>query len=140
MFQITNMWHVAIPVEDLQRSVNFYCKVLGFSLLGYDEYSSKKQAFVEVTKGGINLELFEPKTDKDSRLSRKPDHLAFEVHNMEEFYQNLKNQFIDSSKVSVSEDGMKCMSLKDPDGMPIEFFEGRHLYEEYIRSRNSVEI
>jgi glyoxylase I family protein len=135
---IKNLWHIAIPVNNLQNSVEFYRDALGFKLLGCDEYSDKRQAFIEITDGGINLELFEPIKDREERLRRRPDHLAFEAQNIEELRALLSTRQIDSiSEISIFESGMKYMGLKDPNGIPIEFFEGRHLYEEYLISRQS---
>ena len=48
-----DIWHIAIPVDDLDKSTDFYCKQLGFKLIGYDEYPSKKQAFIVTKENGM---------------------------------------------------------------------------------------
>ncbi len=127
------LWHVAIPVSNLERSVEFYTQHLGFRLLGYDEYASKKQAFVELGEGGVNLELFEPKVNVEQVLMSRPDHLAFEVEDMEQFRNHLTKCNAKAPHFDTYDTGMKCLKLSDPDGIPIEIFQGRKIYETYLK-------
>ena len=125
-----DIWHVAIPVKDLDKSVDFYCGTLGFVLIGRDDIASKKQAFVAVRKGGFSLELFQPTAFVES--PRMPDHLAFECEDLQQFRTTLAGRGLDTSKVAEYDNGVQQLRLSDPDGVTLDFFQGRKLYEDMI--------
>jgi len=126
-----DIWHVAIPVNDLNRSVKFYCDTLGFVLIGFDEYPSKKQAFIAVRKGAFTIELFEPKPRQKN--PKYPDHLAFECPNLNEYREKLlRNNLTDIPQIEIFDNGVQYLGLQDPDGITLEFFQGRHIYEQSI--------
>lgn len=131
------IWHVAIPVSDLDQAVRFYCSFLGFDLLGYDDYPTKRQAFVSVESGGFNIELFEPKEDQAQKLKFKPDHLAFEVEDINAFRTDLlaRAHGREIPQLIEFDNGVKCLELKDPDGLSVELFQGRRIYEAYLAER-----
>ncbi len=124
-----DIWHIAIPVADLDASVKFYTS-LGLSLVGTDEYPSKKQAFVATRPGGFNIELFQPKTNGSDR--RLPDHLAFDCDDLSAFRDSISAKFEGLPSIEEFDNGVKYLGLKDPDGVSIEFFEGRKIYEQSI--------
>lgn len=128
-----DIWHVAIPVKNLDKSVTFYHKILGLKLIGYDEYPSKKQAFVATKEGGFTIELFEPKGTAASKPFHQPDHLAFECKDINQFRENLlRNGFTSVPEIETFDNGVKYIGLEDPNGVNIEFFEGRSIYEKSI--------
>lgn len=125
-----DIWHIAIPVSDMAHSIQFY-KSLGFVLIGTDEGSSKRQAFLATKVGGFSIELFEPL--KPSAEFKTPDHLAFECQNIENFRNSLlSHTSLDVPKIEEFDNGVKCLNLKDPDGVTLQFFEGRAIYENSI--------
>jgi glyoxylase I family protein len=129
-----DIWHVAIPVSDLAKSEDFYVSKLGFVLVGRDEYPSKKQAFVAVQPGGFTIELFERIGKHAKEPALRPDHLAFECENIEAFRERLL--VAGSSgvpEVETFDNGVRYFGLNDPDGVYIEFFQGRKIYEAGIR-------
>ncbi len=131
------IWHVAIPVADLEKSVTFYCSSLGFKLMGRDEYPSKKQALISVEEGGFAIELFEPTQNKEEKVGSKPDHLAFEVDDLVRFRTYLveMQRITGVPEIESFDNGVKCFGLKDSDGMSIEFFQGRAFYEAFLASQ-----
>lgn len=134
-----SLWHVAIPVANLDESVSFYCHRLGFQLNGFDEYPDKKQAFIAVGDEGFNLELFEPKIKDREILGRKPDHLAFEVENLRSFRERLiQPGFSQLPEIEEFENGILHFKLSDPDGLTVQFFEGRRIYDEFLLSRRGA--
>ena len=119
------LWHVAIPVSDLERSVEFWCGRLQFALLGRAQYEDKRQAFVGTRPDGFVVELFEPLGEAAERQPKRPDHLAFECADIEAFRAAIGA----SDPVRTFENGVKFLRVADPDGVELEFFQGRAIFE-----------
>jgi catechol 2,3-dioxygenase-like lactoylglutathione lyase family enzyme len=119
------VWHVAFPVSDIERSVGFYCGRLDFMLLGRDEYPSKKQAFVALRDGGFTLELFEPLGRWAEAPPKRPDHVAFECANLSVFRALVR----EPAEIETFDNGVQFLRLLDPDGVELHFFRGRSIYE-----------
>jgi catechol 2,3-dioxygenase-like lactoylglutathione lyase family enzyme len=84
---IRKMFHIALQVRDLQRSVDFYMKVLGMKLVSYEEVPAEKAhvAFLELAGCEIEMSCQEGQPEKefaDSSQAHFP-HLAFEVDDVE---------------------------------------------------------
>jgi catechol 2,3-dioxygenase-like lactoylglutathione lyase family enzyme len=126
------IWHIAIPVADLERSVSFYCQNLGFDLAGRDQYPAMKQAFVSLGKGGFTLELFVPLGEAALDPRRHPDHLAFECGNIEDYREKVAATGLRVSEIETFPGGMKHFELRDPDGVKLDFFQGRVGYDTFI--------
>jgi catechol 2,3-dioxygenase-like lactoylglutathione lyase family enzyme len=126
------IWHIAIPVADLERSVSFYCQNLGFDLAGRDQYPAMKQAFVSLGKGGFTLELFVPLGEAALDPRRHPDHLAFECGNIEDYREKVIATGLRVSEIETFPGGMKHFELRDPDGVKLDFFQGRVGYDTFI--------
>ncbi|MBN7827636.1 SMU1112c/YaeR family gloxylase I-like metalloprotein [Bowmanella dokdonensis] len=121
--------HVAIICGDYQRSKDFYCRVLGLEILA-ENYRSERDSWkldLRLPEGG-QLELFSfPNPPK--RPSRPEAqglrHLAFVVASVEETVSLLQGQGIDVEPVRVDEyTGRKYTFFADPDGLPLELYEG----------------
>jgi catechol 2,3-dioxygenase-like lactoylglutathione lyase family enzyme len=121
-----DIWHVAIPVSDLERSVEFWCGRLGWSLLGRGEYEDKRQAYVGVRPGGFVVELFEPLGEAAERQPRRPDHLAFECDDIESFRESIG----EAEPVRTFDNGVRYLRIADPDGVELEFYQGRAIFED----------
>ena len=134
MANAIEIWHVAIPVTDLERSVSFYCENLGFDLVGRDQYPTMKQAFVSLGKSGFTLELFVPLGDEADKPWRLPDHLAFECQNIEDFRATVIGSGLSVPEIETFPGGMKHFELHDPDGVKLDFFQGRLGYDTFISS------
>jgi catechol 2,3-dioxygenase-like lactoylglutathione lyase family enzyme len=131
------IWHIAHPVADLDRSVAFYCDYLGFELVGRDEYPDMRQAFVSLGKGGFTIELFVPLGERASKPRRVPDHLAFESIDLRAYREGVVRAGLPVPQIEVFEGGMQHFALDDPDGLRLDFFEGRDGYETYISGNRS---
>ena len=127
-----NIWHVALSVKDLEKSMEFYCQKMGFELLGLDEQESKKQAFVEIQKGGFTLELFQLK-DPVSQ-AKLPDHIAFNCKDLKKYREYLIANGLQPPEILDFDNGVSQLRLKDPDGVELEVFQGREIYDESIRT------
>ncbi len=130
-----DIWHVAFPVRDLNLSVKYYRDFLGWELIGYHDESGRKQAFVKIPNRSFTIELFLPRLGDDSKIqNQKPYHLAFECENLTEFRASLVAKTADYSipQVLSFSNGVKHLGLVDPDGVPLEFFEGRSTFDRSI--------
>ena len=130
------IWHIAIPVRDLEQSERFYRDHLGFQLVGRDEYPTMSQAFVSVGNGGFTLELFVPLGEERDKPRRYPDHVAFEADDLQTYRHSIIASGLSVPEIQVFPGGLKHFALDDPDGVRLDFFEGRRGYEEYISNRS----
>ena len=122
------IWHVAYAVSDLDRSVAFYCGGLGFALVGRDE----EAAFVSLGEGGFTIELMTWPGDQAASTCRAPDHLAFETPNLDAYRETLVKAGLSVPEVQVVDVEMKRFALEDPDGLRLDFFQGRAAFEAFI--------
>ncbi|HEY1560901.1 MAG TPA: VOC family protein [Caulobacteraceae bacterium] len=127
-----SIWHVAHWVSDLEKSVGFYCRNLGFRLVGRDDCPTMRQAFVSLGEGGFSIELFVPLGEEASKPRRSPDHIAFEAAGLETYWKSVVDSGLAVPEIEVFPGGMKHFALEDPDGLRLDFFEGRAGYEAFI--------
>jgi catechol 2,3-dioxygenase-like lactoylglutathione lyase family enzyme len=119
------IWHIAIPVSDLGQSERFYRQHLGFELAGRDEYSTMRQTFVSLGKGGFTLELFVPLGEERDKPRRYPDHVAFEVADLASYRESIATTGLSVPEIKVFPGGMQHFAVNDPDGVRLDFFQGR---------------
>lgn len=129
---IKTMDHIGILTNDLQRSVEFYTDVLGFSISSKMEMDGLTIIFVE--KEGSKIELMGyknvPKRPENIQLEMGDnslsinDHITFSVDDMEATVDELrkKNVTFDMAPIQL-EGGMKLAFFKDPNGLLIELVE-----------------
>jgi catechol 2,3-dioxygenase-like lactoylglutathione lyase family enzyme len=122
------IWHVAYPVADLSRSIAFYCGCLGFELVGRDEQS----AFVSLGKGGFTIELLVQAPGVAADSLRAPDHVAFESADLDGYRDGLVQAGLWVPPILVIGEGMKRFALDDPDGVRLDFFQGRAALEAFM--------
>jgi catechol 2,3-dioxygenase-like lactoylglutathione lyase family enzyme len=125
---LIDIWHVAFPVADLDRSIAFYCGRLGFDLVGRDDES----AFVSLGKGGFTLEFLAPPAEQPTDPRRAPDHVAFESTDLDAYRETLMHAGLSVPEIQVFDGGMKRFALEDPDGLRLDFFQGRASFEVFI--------
>lgn len=133
-----DIWHMAIPVSDLAKSEDFYVRLLGFKLVGREELPNRKQLLLCVKDGGFTLLLFQ--ILKDSlRLPHQPEHLAFEC----EYIEKLRARLVAAGltylpRVETLPNGARRFALSDPDGLQLQFFQGRSVIESGLRRAGSA--
>jgi len=136
---IKNIRHVGIVVTDLERSLEFYIKNLGFivskrmdesgafidKILGFDNLTVTT---VKMTlQDGQMVELLDFNAHKKEKIEKcindiGPTHLAFTVDDLEEVYSNFTCngvEFISSPEVS-SDGYAKVAFCRAPEGTYIE--------------------
>jgi catechol 2,3-dioxygenase-like lactoylglutathione lyase family enzyme len=130
-----DIWHVAHPVADLDRSVGFYCDGLGFDLVGRDEDPTIRQAFVALGNGGFCIELFIALGEDAGKPRQAADHLAFEADDLDAYRESVVAAGLSVPQIEVFDGGMKHFRLEDPDGLRLDFFQGRDSFETYLAGK-----
>jgi glyoxylase I family protein len=124
--------HIGILTNDLQKSVEFYTDVLGFSVSAKIEMDEVGFSAIFVQKNGSKIELmgYRDETPKRSegiqiKLGGRSipinDHITFSVDDIGATVIDLKEKGVIFYLEPVQlEGGMKLASFKDPNGVLIE--------------------
>ena len=126
--------HIAITVSDLEKSIWFYKSNFGFDCVETYDIESKGLTICLLKKEDIILELFgwqhfnplpEYRKTLDSDLKTLGvKHFCFEVSNIKQMYESLKNAGVEIAKeLNTFPNGLRYFFIKDPDGILIELFE-----------------
>ena len=128
--------HIGILVNDMQKSVEFYTNVLGFSVSRKIEMEKAGLSAVFIEKDGSKIELMKcrgrnvPKRSKgieiDAGGNSIPinDHITFSVDDIETTVTQIKEKgFVFHLEPIQLEGGMKLAFFKDHDGVVIELVE-----------------
>lgn len=100
MAKITRIDHVAILVDDLEKTLSFWRDGLGLELAHVEDVPAEKSMVAFLPVGGSEVELVKPTTD-DSGLARYLEkrgpgmhHLCLEVDDIEGMLAQLKEKGI----------------------------------------------
>jgi lactoylglutathione lyase len=123
----TRFTYVGIRVTDLQKSIDFYTKILGMKVSGRGKIEQTKGETVglQSEKDGFVLEL--NYYEKDSPYNTKYsvgeglDHLAFKVDNLDKALKEAKKAGYHTI-LEMKADGGQWAYIEDPDGIWIELF------------------
>jgi methylmalonyl-CoA epimerase len=127
--------HIGIMTNDLQKSVNFYTDVLGFSVSAKIEMEDAGFSAIFVEKNGSKIELMGyrgtiPKRSEGIEIRMGGgsipinDHITFAVDDIEATGNDLKEKGVEFGLEPIQlEGGMKLASFKDPNGVLIELVE-----------------
>ena len=118
---------VRYQVKDVDRSVEFYTKHLGFKV---EQQFGAGTPFASVSNGGLTLWLSGPKSSGARPLpdGRKQEpggwnRIVLEVDDLPSRVEALKKAGLRFRNEIVEGPGGKQIQLEDPDGNPIELFE-----------------
>ena len=132
---IKSIDHIGIITNNLQRSVEFYTDVLGFSISAKIEMDDVGLSAIFIEKNDSRIELMGykgaiPKRSEGIEIKLGGntipinDHITFSVDDIEATVIDLKEKGVKFYLEPVQlEGGMKIASFKDPDGMLIELVE-----------------
>ena len=130
---ITRVLHTGISVYNMEESVEWYRKNLGFEVVKDDGYVPPLKAkIVFIEKDGYQIELFEydePKKMPEDRLMPNTDlqtvgtkHVAFETDDMDALKEGFVANGVDSAHVvRMGQDAV--MFVRDCNGVLIEFIQ-----------------
>lgn len=121
---IDGIAHLALTVTDMEKSLDFYCRILGleraFTLGPADKPSIE---YIKVGQGQF-IELFYPKGNEVVTTSRSTNnHVCLEVEDIWEVEKTLKENNITITippKGGGADGNWQCW-CRDPDGYHIEF-------------------
>lgn len=127
---INGVLHTGISVLDMERSLDWYKEVLGFTKIKEEYIPPLRTRIVFIRRDDLDyeLELFrydEPNPVPSERLTPNSDlqtagtkHVAFEVDDV----QALKSEF-EEKGVDIVQQHLAVMFIRDPDGTLIEFIQ-----------------
>ncbi|WP_077624523.1 VOC family protein [Sediminibacillus massiliensis] len=124
---IKGIGHIALKVEDMERSLHFYCDVLQFTK-AFEIHDDQDNPWIVYVKAGPGqfIELFYGGKNKPETTENQigVDHLCLEVTSIEEIASHLKNNDIklDVEPKKAKDSNYQCWA-KDPDGNRIEFMQ-----------------
>jgi lactoylglutathione lyase len=119
--------YVGIRVIDLQRSIDFYTKLLGMKVAGQGKIEQTKGETVAMTsqEGGFVLELnhYEKGSPYNTKyeVGEGLDHLAFGVEDLDRALKEAKAAG-HPTILEIKADGSRWAYIEDPNGIWIELF------------------
>ena len=115
--------HIAVYVQDLQKSTHFYSTIIGLDTIPEPFHDGRHTWY----KIGSQSQLHLIQGAGLQSPQNKNSHLCFSVASVEEFVSTLKKNNIEfenwageKNKVTIRVDGVKQIYFKDPDGYWIE--------------------
>ena len=124
--------HTSIRTSSMDRSIDFYTRLMGLKLLGRREIpqNNAEIAFLQDPEGkGAKLELTfyrnQKKFIQPDYEDRLFDHIAFEVSDMKKIIEILKseNVMITDEPFKLGPTGPLIAFIEDPDGTLVELIE-----------------
>ncbi|MCF8323839.1 MAG: VOC family protein [Leadbetterella sp.] len=121
--------HIAIICSDYEKSKDFYVNKLGLEILA-EVYRKERDSFKLdlALNGEYVIELFSfpnPPARPSRPEARGLRHLAFMVEQVEKVKTELEIKGIVSEPIRIDEfTGKKFTFFEDPDGLPLEIYEG----------------
>ena len=129
MLNLSTVHHIAIICQDYDASKRFYTDVLGLSILG-EYYRAERQSYkLDLALNGqyiIELFSFPNPPQRPSRPEALGlRHLAFAVADLDAAVAHLNQQGVVTESIRVDETtGRRFTFFADPDGLPLELYEG----------------
>lgn len=125
---ISGIHHIAIICSDLERSLEFYCGLLGMKIEAKHFRSDRNSWKVDLSLNGIYLiELFTfPDTPQRPSYPEAQGlrHLAFSCQNIVEIHDFFQRNVAITREIRVDEyTNKRFFFTQDPDALPIEFYE-----------------
>jgi glyoxylase I family protein len=121
--------HIAIICSNYEKSKDFYVNKLGLEILS-EVYRKERDSYKLdlALHGEYVIELFSfpnPPTRPSRPEACGLRHLAFEVNDVEKVKLELEGKGIISEPIRIDEfTGKKFTFFEDPDGLPLEIYEG----------------
>jgi len=117
--------HAGIKVADMDRSLQFYCGLLGFEIQEDLDIFGRRFVFVGNESTSMEIEQGNPgDTQMDPRFQTGQNHLAFLVDDVRALVERLKSQGVPVVLEPLSTRPDRVVSfIEDPDGIFIQLIE-----------------
>jgi len=127
--EIEKFHHVAIICSDYARSKHFYTNILGFVIVQETFRAARKSYKLDLqTPRGDQIELFsvpEPPKRVNGPEACGLRHLGFLVQDLDQTVAELQAKQIEVETIRLDGlTGKRYTFFKDPDGLPLELYEG----------------
>ena len=118
-------FHIAVAVEDLERSVDFYTNKLGFKVMRTQDVGFQKMAFIATGDGEPIIELIQIIKALPGRKTEGFLHLGLFVDDVDAIYKESREKGVEwSMSPRRYGPGAPYMGFAtDPDGFEIEIME-----------------
>ncbi|MDQ3259520.1 MAG: VOC family protein [Pseudomonadota bacterium] len=127
---LTELNHFFVRCNDLERSKDWYCKMLGFEEMPRPPFPFKGywlgingKIQIHMGQHGVaNSELYYLGSPPDAAISNTGvvDHIAFLADKPDEFRQRFESMKMDYRERALPDFDLYQMFFKDPDGLTIE--------------------
>lgn len=120
--------HVAINVQDLNKSIMFYRDILGFELLETIECDGFSISYL-MTPDGSRMELFDYRGSSPEHIRPENEiglrHLAFYVEDVASHEKELRNKGVEITLSACDLENLnsRVLLFLDPNGVTLEFCE-----------------
>ncbi|MDM8537502.1 VOC family protein [Desulfobacterales bacterium HSG17] len=125
---IKGIHHVAIICSDYKRSKKFYTQILNFKIL--DEHFRQERNSYKLDLAinrNYRIELFsfhQPPKRVNMPEAAGLRHLALAVSNLDKIVKELNDKGVVTEAIRIDPyTGCRYTFCKDPDGLPLEFYE-----------------
>ena len=113
--QVKHVNHVVTMVRDAQRSIPFYCSLLGFTQIP-SMVDNPNITWLQLPSG-VMLHLIE---SEEAPARPENVHHAFEVEDFDAASRVLQAKGIQIERSGVRKDGQSFLFIRDPDGNRVE--------------------
>lgn len=127
--KLNKIHHIALIVSDYEKSKHFYMEILGLQILNETFRAERNSYKLDLALDGVYIiELFSfpdyaQRPSYPEALGLR--HLAFEVDDIEQASAELQAKNIPTEPIRIDEiTGRKFFFFSDPDGLPLELYEG----------------
>jgi glyoxylase I family protein len=124
---IAGLHHLSLTVSDLERSIDFYTRVMGLRLIGENNHDGGRTVVLTQGRTGFVLLLQQHKAHEGTNYSEfRPglDHLSFRVagrSSLEIWSAHLDREGVDRREILDDEWG-SVLVFRDPDRIQLEVF------------------
>ncbi|NIP29593.1 MAG: hypothetical protein GTO02_04520 [Candidatus Dadabacteria bacterium] len=121
---ITGVDHVAIIVENMDKSLPFYSEVLGLTILhdGRKDRGDKK-SFLGIKEKAFVALTENPDKNLDQDIIESVCHIAFKVADIERAKNDLSSKGVEFIEEKANDNGkIVAYHFLDPDGLELEIY------------------
>ncbi|MDK2895968.1 MAG: glyoxylase family protein [Candidatus Atribacteria bacterium] len=116
--------HAAIKTNDLDKTLEFYCGILGLEIEERFYDAGEQSDIVFLSLGNTQLEVIAPHRPEEKDINFSSSfHLALAVSNVEEIYEELMKKGINFTLPLTKSGGFKYAYFSGPMGETLEIVE-----------------